>query len=108
MLIKVSKFVFGTGFDPFYAGSSHTIIRGCAASAAALAIQIVNYRVLFSIRLGRYLAMAVLIRGKLHTGTSIHRLEYSHFEVFPRLTSLAFSQVSPDSCRTWFCSRIQW
>ncbi|KAL1877876.1 hypothetical protein Daus18300_002229 [Diaporthe australafricana] len=65
-LIPCFWFVFGYEFggfreDPY----SQTIIRGCVTSAAAFILQIVNYKALFSIRIGHYLGMAVLIKGKL-------------------------------------------
>lgn len=64
MLIEVSQFVFGANFDRFYETSSHLVIRGCVTNATAFAFQIVNYKVLLSIRVGRYLGVAVLIKGK--------------------------------------------
>ncbi|KAG6353414.1 hypothetical protein INS49_005595 [Diaporthe citri] len=66
-LIPCMWFVFGTTFDGFHEGSSHTIIRGCVTNAAALVVQVVNYKALFSIRLGRYLGIAVLVQGKFYS-----------------------------------------
>lgn len=67
MLIGVSQLVFGSEFGSFYTSYfSHTIIRGIVASATALIIQIVNYKALFSIRLGHYLGMAVMVKGKFY------------------------------------------
>lgn len=68
MLIEGLQLVFGAHFNLSPSTtSSQTIICGCATSAVALALQIVNYKVLFSIRIGYYLGVAVLIKGKFYS-----------------------------------------
>lgn len=64
MLIELSQLIFGTSFDRFGENRGHTISSGCVTSAIFLVIQIVNYKTLFSIRIGYYLGAAVLIKGK--------------------------------------------
>lgn len=78
MLIEASQFVFGAKFDRFDEDPSHTAIRGCVTNATAFALQIVNYKVLLSIPVGRYLGVAVLVKGKFQTITQI-----THYECSP-------------------------
>lgn len=71
--------MFGTNSDRFYETLSHTAIRGCVTNAAAFAFQIANYKILLSIRVGQYLGVAVLIKGKFCaiTDTIISRTFFS-------------------------------
>lgn len=61
------QFVSGVSYDsPNYSGQlSHTVIIGCVAFVAAAGVQVVNYRVLQRLRIGHYLAGAILVRGEL-------------------------------------------
>ncbi|KAI7774778.1 hypothetical protein LA080_007815 [Diaporthe eres] len=70
-LIEVLQFVYGVEFDGFVQGAPNTIVRGCVTSVAALVIQILNYKLLFSIRVGRYLAVAVLVKGMAGLASSV-------------------------------------
>lgn len=82
-LIEVSQFVYGVEFDGFVQGAPNTIVRGCVTSVAALVIQILNYKILFSIRVGRYLAVAVLVKGKFYNTHQSTKLDSLSFKGFP-------------------------
>lgn len=95
-LIDDSQFVYGLEFDRFVQNAPNTIVRGCVASATALVIQILNYKVLFRIRVGKYLAVAVLIKGKFYNTTNLLGSSPFLAKVSPCLTSFAFLQAWPD------------
>lgn len=78
MLMVVKQLVYGIRFSKFVQTSdTHTVISGCVTSAAALIMQIVNYKALLSTRVGHYLGVAVLIKGKLYISTPIRCLNFS-------------------------------
>lgn len=91
MLTEASQFVFGAKFDPFYEDPSHMVIRGCIANATAFALQIVNYKVLLSIRVGHYLGVAVLVKGKFQPITQITHFESDVVHYLAGIAGLASS-----------------